>query len=246
MTNYTIIGGGRLARHFSHYFRLLGIPHTQWQRSTGEDADDLIQAVADASHVLLLISDKAILRFLAENQFLYKKILIHCSGAHSFINVAGVLPLMTFGEDLYDLPAYAAIPMVCEQSANPNFQFSRLFPQLNNPVHTIPAKQKALYHAYCVCAGNFSQLLWQMSTEGMQAELGLTADALKPYLQQNLDNFFNQGKSALTGPLVRGDKETIKTNLEALENQSLQAIYHQFSKLDFTPAENSNVAERAA
>jgi len=245
MTNYTIIGGGRLARHFSHYFRLLGIPHTQWQRSTG-DAGDLIQAVAEASHVLLLISDKAIPGFLAENQFLYNKTLIHCSGAHSFINVAGVHPLMTFGEELYDLPAYTAIPMVCEQSMNPDFQFSRLFPQLNNPVHAIPAGQKALYHAYCVCAGNFSQLLWQMSTEGMQAELGLPADALKPYLQQNLDNFFSHGKFALTGPLVRGDKETIKANLKALENQSLQAIYHQFSKLDFTIAESSSVAERAA
>ncbi|MBE9548155.1 MAG: DUF2520 domain-containing protein [Proteobacteria bacterium] len=246
MTNYTIIGGGRLARHFSHYFRLLGIPYTRWQRSPVKDTCDLKQAVAEASHVLLLISDKAIPGFLAENQFLYKKILIHCSGAHDFPSVAGVHPLMTFGESLYDLPAYTAIPMICEESINPDFQFSHLFPQLRNPVHIIPAGKKALYHAYCVCAGNFSQLLWQMSSDGLQSELGLPADVLQAYLQKNLENYCSQGKAALTGPLVRGDKETIKANLAALENQPLETIYRQFSKLDLTAAEYGPVKERAA
>lgn len=245
MTKYTIIGGGRLARHFSHYFRLLGIPHKQWQRSAAE-SHSLSEAIAEASHVLLLISDKAIPGFLAAHQFLHKKILIHCSGAHSYPNVAGVHPLMTFAEDLYALPAYTAIPMICEESPNPDHQFNRLFPQLCNPVHTIPTEQKALYHAYCVCAGNFSQLLWQMSSEAMHTELGLPTAVLQPYLQQNLENFFSQGKAALTGPLVRGDKETIKANLDALENQPLQAIYRQFSNLVLTPAETGRVAECAA
>lgn len=239
MTHYCIIGGGRLARHFSHYFRLRGIPHSQWQRKTADkpcaDKALLKQVTADASHILLLISDQAIMDFIAENDFLTDKILIHCSGAHSYPSIAGVHPLMTFGEELYDLVTYEAIPLVCEGSTRADFQFDQLFPQLNNPIHIIPAGQKALYHAYCVCAGNFSQLLWQLSAEGLQARLGLPAEVLEPYLQKNLENFFNQGSAALTGPLARGDQKTIDANLAALENQPLAAIYRQFSTI-FLPA----------
>ncbi|MCF6264080.1 MAG: DUF2520 domain-containing protein [Xanthomonadales bacterium] len=239
MTNYCIIGGGRLARHFSHYFRLLGIPHSQWRRTPADkpcaDKVRLKQATADASHVLLLINDQAIAKFVSGNDFLAGKILIHCSGAHSYASIAGVHPLMTFGEELYDLATYEAIPMVCEASSHEEFQFQHLFPQLNNPVHIIPPEQKALYHAYCVCAGNFSQLLWQMSAEEMQARLGLPVEVLEPYLQKNLENFFSQGSTALTGPLARGDQKTINANLAALKNQPLAAIYQQFSKA-FLPA----------
>ena len=35
MMNYAIVGGGRLARHFSNYFQLLEIPHTRWTRDGG-------------------------------------------------------------------------------------------------------------------------------------------------------------------------------------------------------------------
>ncbi|MCF6226267.1 MAG: DUF2520 domain-containing protein [Xanthomonadales bacterium] len=239
MPNYCIIGGGRLARHFSHYFRLLGIPHTQWQRTPTDnpcaDKTLLKQVIANASHILLLISDQAITEFVAENGFLADKILIHCSGANSYPSIAGVHPLMTFGEELYDLATYEAIPMVCEASSRVDFQFPQLFPQLKNPVHIIPPEQKALYHAYCVCAGNFSQLLWQMSADGMQSRLGLPVEVLEPYLQKSLENFFSQGPTALTGPLARGDQKTIDANLAALKNQPLAAIYKQFSKT-FLPA----------
>ena len=32
MIDYAIVGGGRLARHFSQYFRLLEILYTRWTR----------------------------------------------------------------------------------------------------------------------------------------------------------------------------------------------------------------------
>ncbi len=246
MNKYTIIGGGRLARHFSHYFQLLDIPFNQWQR-TSIDADELKlrHTTAESTHILLLISDRAIPEFLATYTFLSEKILIHCSGAHSYSGLAGVHPLMTFGEELYDLTAYEAIPMICEKNSNADFLFPQLFPQLKNPVHYISAEQKALYHAYCVCAGNFSQLLWQMSTQGMHTQLGLPSEVLHPYLQQNLENFFKQGSASLTGPLVRGDTNTVAANLAALENQPLESIYRQFSEL-FLKTTNYHGSEECA
>ena len=100
MMNYAIIGGGRLARHFSEYFRLLEIPHSRWTRdrrssfnsSEIPDAEQrLRETVRQATRVLLLVSDDAIASLPRQYPFLHDKQLIHCSGAVSLPGVAGFL-----------------------------------------------------------------------------------------------------------------------------------------------------------
>ena len=227
-THYTIIGGGRLARHFAHYFSLLEISFNQWQRAASLTTLSLQEMLADSSHILLLISDCAIPEFLRKHPYLHEKTIIHCSGAHSFPGLAGVHPLMTFSTELYALDKYQAIPMVCEQNDNPKHQFAQLFPQLDNPVYTLARADKALYHAYCVSAGNLSQIIQQFSLEGLQ-KLGLPDTILHPYLQQNLNNYLEQGSASLTGPLVRADQVTIDANLAALKGLPMESIYRQIA-----------------
>ncbi len=244
-THYTIIGGGRLARHFAHYFSLLGISYNQWQRSSTSSARSLQEKLNDSSHILLLISDSAISEFLQQHPFLYEKTIIHCSGAHSFPGTIGVHPLMTFGDDYYALDVYTSIPMVCEASTQAEQQFGQLFPQLNNPVYSIRAEDKALYHAYCVSAGNLSQIIQQLSTEGIQ-RLGLPAEILHPYLSQNLKNFISEGNSSLTGPLVRSDQLTIDANLAALKGLPMENIYRQIARQYARSQHGINASELAA
>jgi hypothetical protein len=43
MINYAIVGGGRPARHFSHYFHVLEIPHNRWTRQIVRRQSDLWQ-----------------------------------------------------------------------------------------------------------------------------------------------------------------------------------------------------------
>ena len=117
MMNYAIVGGDRLARHFSHYFQSLEIPHTCWTRD-GQcsfnsfeltDAEQrLRETVGKADRVLLLVSDNAIGALLKQYPFLHEKRLIHCSGALSFPGIAGAHPLMTFTDDLYELETYGS------------------------------------------------------------------------------------------------------------------------------------------
>ena len=59
-------------------------------------------------------------------------------------------------------------------------------------------------------------------------ELGLPADMLSPYLGQVVRNFVDTPDTALTGPLVRGDWQTIERNLQSLEGDSLQPLYRAF------------------
>ncbi len=244
-THYTIIGGGRLARHFAQYFSLLGINFNQWQRSSTSTDLSLKDKLTYSSHVLLLISDSAIPGFLLEHTFLYEKTIIHCSGAHSFSGLAGVHPLMAFGSEYYDLEVYKSIPMICEINTQPEHQFKEIFPQLSNPVYSLRLEDKALYHAYCVSAGNLSQIIQQMSAEGLQ-RLGLPDDILHAYLRQNLENFLHQGRSALTGPLVRADQITIDANLEALKSLPMENIYRQISKQYAREQHGINASEVAA
>jgi len=233
MINYAIVGGGRLARHFSEYFRLLEVPHTNWARDhrsplntfTQTDKEKrLRETVRSTDRVLLLVSDDAIAALLKQYPFLHEKQLIHCSGASSFPGIAGAHPLMTFADSLYDLDTYQSVPFVCETGQD----FSELFPALPNPHFVISVEDKARYHAMCVMAGNFSQVLWKGVSDRFEQQLELPAGSLHPYLSQVADNFIQAPESALTGPLSRNDQHTIERNIHSLEGDSLQDLYHAF------------------
>ena len=233
MSNYAIVGGGRLARHFSQYFRLLEIPHTRWTRDGGSsfntfeltDAEQrLRKTVAEADRVLLLVSDSAITTLLKQYPFLHERPLVHCSGVLSIPGVAGVHPLMTFANEPYDLQTYQSVPFVLETGQ----VFEELFPDLDNPHFAINVEDKARYHAMCVMAGNFSQLLWKGISDRFERQFDLPVNTLHPYLAQLVGNFVQAPATALTGPLVRKDVQTIERNLSALEGDPMQALYRAF------------------
>ena len=233
MVNYAIVGGGRLARHFSEYFHLLEIPHSCWTRDHGSsfntfdipDAEQrLRKTIGTANRVLLLVSDNAIALLLKQYPFLHDKPLIHCSGALSLPGVAGAHPLMTFADTLYSLDTYESVPFMCEAGHS----FNELFPGLPNPHFSISNGDKARYHALCVMAGNFSQILWKGVSERFEQQFDLPGSTLHPYLRQLADNFVEAPESALTGPLVRGDQPTIMRNIGALDDDPLQDLYRAF------------------
>jgi len=235
MIHYAIVGGGRLARHFSEYFRLLEIPHTRWTRdhrsafnsfAIPDPKRRLQAAVRDADRVLLLVSDSSILAVLRQYPFLREKQLIHCSGSLSIPGVAGAHPLMTFSGQLYALETYQRIPFVLEAG----YGLTQLFPALQNPHFVVDAKDKGRYHAMCVMAGNFTQLLWKGIADRFAQDLDLPAAILHPYLHQLAENFITSPHSALTGPLTRGDTKTIERNLKSLEGDPLQDLYTAFMR----------------
>lgn len=232
MPYFAILGGGRLARHMRHYLSLLNLPHASWTRSPASgrnthDHPDAAQRLRDtvdpATHVLLLVSDSGIASVLRRHPFLRDKTLVHCSGALSLPGVAGAHPLMTFGDELYSLDEYRRIPFAVDAG----HRFTDLLPGLPNPHHPVPVELKARYHALCVMAGNFSQVLWHTVSRRF-TELGLPPETLTPYLERVVENFVASPDTALTGPLVRGDWQTIERNLQALNGDSLEPLYQAF------------------
>jgi len=223
---YTIVGDGKVARHFSHYFNRLGIVFKQWQRQ--QTIKQLQQDVSQSDVVLLLIPDDAIENFILQHPFLQDKILIHFSGTLILDKAYGCHPLMTFANELYDLKTYQNIPFVCDE----NTDFYAFFPQLKNKSFTVAREHKAYYHSMCVMAGNFTQTLMRETAIQLNENLNLPTNILFPYLFQNTQNFIKNPNSSASGPLERGDFTTVKKHLQVLQDHELAGIYQAFVELN--------------
>jgi len=221
--HYLLIGNGRVAKQLRHYLTLLDLPHSHWDRS--QDENILFHHLNQASHILLLISDRSIEPFIHTYLNHSAAQIIHCSGRLVSKHAIGAHPLTTFSHTLFTFDQLKKIPFIIEKNTLP---FDQLLPGLPNPHFYLDTKQKAKYHALCVVSGNFSCLLWQAFFKSFEETFGLPKEAAQAYLQQNMHNLMNDPQNALTGPLVRGDQETIEENIQALAGEPLQKIYQSF------------------
>lgn len=221
--SYLLIGNGRVARHFHHYFSLLGLPHARWHRA--EPQSVLREQLTKATHILVLITDSAIEDFIREYLYASRAVLVHFSGSLVTEKAYGAHPLMTFSQDLYDRDQYQSFPFVLDEGAPP---LSELLPGLPNDAVHLPQSRKGFYHALCVLSGNFSCLLWQKLFQTFERDFHIPASAAHPFLMQQMRNLIAHYPSALTGPLSRRDAATLKNNLSALENDAFQRVYKSF------------------
>jgi 2-dehydropantoate 2-reductase len=218
---FGIVGDGRVATHFGHYFRLVGIPFRQWSRRSP------VQSLADCPVILLLVSDPAIeelaRRYPGQTR-------VHFSGSFRSPEVHGMHPLMTFGTALYSLSEYQRIPFVAEDPA----LFRRFFPALANPCYRIRPDDKARYHALCAMAGNFTGFLWAKLFEEFPKALGIPAEAAVPYLEQVCRNIAaspTHPERFLTGPIVRNDVAAVEKHLSALQSDPYRSVYEAFARI---------------
>jgi predicted short-subunit dehydrogenase-like oxidoreductase (DUF2520 family) len=223
--SYIILGDGRLSRHLQCYLSLLKIPFAVWSRAQSPQNLEHI-SFNKYTIALLAISDGAIASFSSSLRQLAPHLTqVHFSGALTVADVEGWHPLMTFSSDLYDLETYQSISFVGEKGRMP---FDTLFPKLSNKNYQISSELKSFYHALCVMAGNFPQILWSKIENDFSRKLNLPKETLQPYLKAAVENFFKSGAKALSGPLVRGDFVTIEKNLNALKNDSFLEVYESF------------------
>lgn len=224
---YGVVGDGQAARHFSHYLQLLGIPFKTWSRTeASEYCENLADRLSECKIILVLISDSAIETFLKENERFFKdRTAVHFSGSLVTPLAEGFHPLMSFGGNFLSLDEYKKIPFILERG---RASFEEIFPDLSNPHITIHAKDKSLYHSFCVMSGNFTTLLWQKVFKEMQSQLQIPREYLHPYLEAITRNLLESPESALSGPIHRRDVKTLTVNLKALRRDPYAKIYRAF------------------
>ena len=235
ITNYLLIGDGRLANHLRHYFDLLGLSFDTWSRSVNTE-NDLDAKALKAHRILLLISDDSIESFANIHlkshlhQQSINKMIIHCSGTLTCKNIIGAHPLQSFVMGHRDaLDEYEQVCFFYE--SNKHFDFADILPDLTNPSYAIDTDKKSYYHALCVGANNFTTILWQSFAKRMLEEFDVPFEKLQYYLNTTTKNIEKDIDTALTGPFIRNDKCTIENNLSSLVNDDFKLIYKAF--LDF-------------
>ena len=97
-----------------------------------------------------------------------------------------------------------------------------------NPVLTIDGKQKGLYHAACCMMSNYLVTLLD-SSYSLFEKIGIEKETIKkatlPLLESVIENCINlESKDALTGPIKRGDKNTVSLHLQQLQNEMPEAV----------------------
>jgi predicted short-subunit dehydrogenase-like oxidoreductase (DUF2520 family) len=193
---------------------------------------DAPAALAAADVVFLTVPDDAIAPLAASlgASPASGKIVFHTSGALTAAVLAplaeagahpGTLhPLQTFADPGAGPERLAGVFWTGDGDARAMALAERLVADLGGRFLAVPAEGRALYHAAAVVASNYMVALADqagrlMAAAGADPEEALAA--LLPLMRGTLENLARSGAGgALTGPVARGDAETVRRHLETL------------------------------
>lgn len=196
-----------------------------------------------ADSYLLAVSDDQLLNaaaLLGTQLDLHGKLIWHCSGALAAAHLSmlaprGALlaschPVRSFADSAQAEAEFAGTLCACEGDAA---ALACLMPALQAAgaqVFSLQAQHKALYHAAAVMANNYLVSLLDSAGLAYQAA-GIPADLARQLTlnlaQQGLANLHQFGPElALTGPVARGDWQTVLRHQQALQTYpELAALY---------------------
>jgi predicted short-subunit dehydrogenase-like oxidoreductase (DUF2520 family) len=85
----------------------------------------------------------------------------------------------------------------------------------------VPDSDRAAYHAAAAIASNFLITLEESAAE-LLAEAGVdnAREVLAPIVFRTVANWADHGRDALTGPIARGDEETVELHLRAIAERA--------------------------
>jgi predicted short-subunit dehydrogenase-like oxidoreductase (DUF2520 family) len=186
-------------------------------RTTGRELD-----CGDADLVLLCVPDTAIAAVAAEIR--PGPWVAHTSGATPLAALEpherrfSVHPLQTFSLDLGPEQldgAWAAVTGESEEALAAGRELAGL---LGLEPFDLDDDERPIYHAAAAFASSFLVTLHEVAAELMEAA-GAPAAALEPLMRRTMDNGFDH-----TGPLVRGDWETVERHRQAIRERRPQLL----------------------
>ena len=174
-------------------------------------------------------------------------LVFHASGLHSSALlaalkkkgalVASAHPVHSFADPEQSIISYEGTTCTIEGDPLAIEQLSDLFGQIGSTIIQIPSSGKALYHAATVMASNYLVALQQVAVDMLKQasiEQQQADQILLPLMTQSLQNIQNNGSiNALTGPVARGDMQTLELHLNAIAAQDAQhlMIYKELGRV---------------
>jgi predicted short-subunit dehydrogenase-like oxidoreductase (DUF2520 family) len=166
------------------------------------------------------------------------KIFLHASGVHScFIlqslaekgfEVASAHPLLAFNDVEQAVVDLEKTYFALEGNDQIITTLTRFFQQTGNQTFVINAKEKPLYHAAASMLSNYLVTLFDTSCQ-MFGKAGMpeaiTSSAAMPLLESVVGNLKRtDARNALTGPIKRGDRNTISLHLQSIEKEMPEIV----------------------
>jgi predicted short-subunit dehydrogenase-like oxidoreductase (DUF2520 family) len=160
---------------------------------------------------------------------------VHTSGRHGLAvleparevgaRTIALHPAMTFTGSAVDLPRLAGCVFGVTSAEADRELTEALVADLGGRPMWVPEDRRTLYHAGLAHGANH---LVTLVTEAMEILSAAGAEdpaaTLRPLLTAALDNALQHGDAALTGPIVRGDVETVRAHVTDLVANAPQAL----------------------
>lgn len=255
--NVSIIGTGNIAWHLARVFEKheIGINEVYSREISkailftdeiydANPKDDLDFSESTAQIFFLCVSDNAIEEICSKILLPENALLVHTSGGKSLelitktleiyhdlkVNTGVFYPLMTFTKG--KMVDFAEVPICIEGDTNDSEKILvDLGKKISKEIYLINSSERAVLHISAVFACNFTNHLWALSKEILEAE-DLDFNLLKPLIAETFKKSMLSKHPAevQTGPAVRGDSETIKAQIEYLSDDlDLQKVYATLS-----------------
>lgn len=239
----SIIGAGKVGRVFAKNLKRLGYNIISISSKSNISADKLANEIkSEASYDWLKISEadiifittndsaiKNVVDILIERNILRKgQFLYHCSGVEKIdilscakeknIFIGSIHPLQAFSEEVNLKNVYFALDGDYEAIS----LGQKIVYDLGGNPFVVPGNKRALYHAAACIASNYfvtlihSALLFFKEFNINEQD---AFQALLPLIQGSIENIKQNGcGKGLTGPISRGDTETVSKHVRAIND----------------------------
>ena len=253
-----IIGAGKVGTTLGAYLRENAISVSGFYSRTYESAAIAadftktkaysdINALVNASGTLFITTPDGeichVWDCIAKDR-LADKIICHFSGSLSSLVFSGIEasgasgcsihPMFAFSDKFQSYKIFHTAGLTIEGQEKAVCEMKALFEGLNHRVFTMKAEDKMRYHAAAALASNYMVGLFQASLDLLE-DCGFSEEEsrflLAPLIRNNVAAMLEKGAvSALTGPVERGDIDTVKKHLEVLEGTDTEAVYRSLGR----------------
>ena len=248
-----IIGAGKVGTTFGKYLSIHGKNVTGFYSRTHESADEaatfaetetyssLCKLVEKNDVIFITTPDGVIHQVWGEllHQDISNRIICHFSGSlssHVFsgreeAGASGISmhPMYAFSDKFHSYEQFHTAYLTLEGDPEAVAVMKPMWEAIGHHVLTLKAEDKIKYHAAAAMASNEMLGLMQASLD-ILSECGFSEKdsmaLLTPLVQGNIASMLEKGcVNALTGPVERGDAQTVRKHLQALEGSKAGKIY---------------------
>ena len=252
-----LIGAGRvgiaLSRSLQNHGHSIVAAHAVSENSKSRLAEFLpatdvvsIEELIDVSQTILIAVPDDVLPDLVRGiaktiGFKKHQFIIHTSGRFgtevlAAAELQGALPMaihpaMTFTGEPADVDRLNGCPFAITTSEELMPIAAALVLNMGGREYLVAEEDRAIYHAALSHAANHANTIINQAKSTL-AQIGITDPGLflSPLVQTAVENSLNKGIEALTGPISRGDFETVRAHVMAINNTEISESYKVLAK----------------